>query len=83
MHRMGGFTLVELVVVIVLSTIVISFMAMFIAGPVRGYTDQVRRAELVDLGVHTRIVGPEGEIAARYGQTKPSRTGPTPSKTPW
>ncbi|RZV36078.1 MAG: prepilin-type N-terminal cleavage/methylation domain-containing protein [Chromatiales bacterium] len=49
MHRLRGFTLVELVVVIVLSAIVISFMAMFIAGPVRGYTDQVRRAELVDL----------------------------------
>lgn len=44
-----GFTLVELVVVIVLSTIVVSFMAMFIAGPVRAYTDQTRRNELVDL----------------------------------
>lgn len=49
MHRVRGFTLVELVVVIVLSAIVISFMAMFIAGPVRGYADQVRRAELVDI----------------------------------
>ncbi|MBT8109070.1 MAG: prepilin-type N-terminal cleavage/methylation domain-containing protein [Gammaproteobacteria bacterium] len=49
MHRAKGFTLVELVVVIVLSTIVISFMAMFISGPVQGYTDQVRRAELVDV----------------------------------
>ena len=44
-----GFTLVELVVVIVLSTIVVSFMAMFIGGPVRAYTDQARRSELVDL----------------------------------
>lgn len=58
MHRVRGFTLVELVVVIVLSAIVISFMAMFIAGPVRGYTDQVRRAELVDLAENSlqRIV---------------------------
>jgi MSHA biogenesis protein MshO len=49
MKRARGFTLIELVVVIVLSTIVISFMAMFISGPVKGYTDQVRRAELVDV----------------------------------
>lgn len=44
-----GFTLVELVVTIVLTTIVVSFMAMFISGPVRAYTDQGRRAELVDV----------------------------------
>ena len=44
-----GFTLVELVITIALMTIVISFMAMFIAGPVRAYNDQTRRAELVDV----------------------------------
>lgn len=44
-----GFTLVELVVTITLTTIVISFMAMFVAGPVRSYNDQTRRAELVDV----------------------------------
>lgn len=44
-----GFTLVELVVTIALSTIVVGFMAIFIAGPVDSYTDQARRAELVDL----------------------------------
>ena len=49
MRHLRGFTLVELVVVIVLSSIVLSFMAMFIAGPVRGYADHVRRTELVDL----------------------------------
>lgn len=49
MKRARGFTLIELVVVIVLSAIVISFMAMFISGPVQGYTDQVRRAALVDV----------------------------------
>jgi MSHA biogenesis protein MshO len=44
-----GFTLVELVITITLTTIVVSFMAMFISGPVRAYNDQGRRAELVDL----------------------------------
>lgn len=49
MHRENGFTLIELVITIVLSSIVVSFMAMFIVVPVQSYTDQVRRAELVDL----------------------------------
>ncbi len=48
--RQQAFTLVELVVTIALSTIVVSFMAVFIAGPVAGFNDQTRRAELVDLG---------------------------------
>lgn len=43
-----GFTLVELVIALTLTVIVTSFAAMFIAGPVQGYTDQNRRAELVD-----------------------------------
>jgi len=46
----SGFTLVELVITIVLTTIVISFMAIFISGPVSAYNDQSRRAELVDVG---------------------------------
>ena len=49
MRSVNGFTLIELVVVIVLTTIVVSFMAMFIVGPVRAYADQARRSELVDL----------------------------------
>lgn len=49
MSNEKGFTLIELVVVIVLSTIVVSFMAMFIVVPVQGYVDQVRRAALVDV----------------------------------
>ncbi|MGI9248619.1 MAG: type II secretion system protein [Woeseiaceae bacterium] len=44
-----GFTLIELVITIALSAIVVSFMAIFISGPVESYTDQTRRAELVDL----------------------------------
>lgn len=48
-NRSRGFTLVELTITIALSTIVVGFMAIFIAGPVDSYTDQARRAELVDL----------------------------------
>ena len=47
--RSQGFTLVELVVTLTLSTIVVSFMAVFISGPVKSYADMARRAELVDL----------------------------------
>lgn len=46
--RSGGFTLIELVITIVLTGIVVGFVATFITAPVKGYTDQVRRAELVD-----------------------------------
>ena len=46
--RQLGFTLIELVITLVISTIVVSFVAMFISGPVRGFTDQARRARLVD-----------------------------------
>lgn len=49
MHRQAGFSLVELVLAIVLSTIVVSFMSVLISGPVSAYTDQERRAELVEL----------------------------------
>lgn len=48
-NSLRGFTLIELVITMALSTIVVGFMAIFIAGPVDSYTDQARRAELVDL----------------------------------
>lgn len=47
--RQSGFTLVELVITISLTTIVVSFMSLFISGPVQSYADQARRAELVDV----------------------------------
>jgi MSHA biogenesis protein MshO len=46
--RQNGFTLVELVVTLVVSTIVVGFAAMFISGPVQGFADQSRRVRLVD-----------------------------------
>jgi MSHA biogenesis protein MshO len=45
---MGGFTLVELIVTLTISVIVVAFAAMFVSGPVLGFTDQARRGGLVD-----------------------------------
>lgn len=45
-----GFTLVEMIVVIVLVGIVSGMVAMFIRLPVQGYVDSVARAEVVDTG---------------------------------
>jgi MSHA biogenesis protein MshO len=44
----AGFTLIELIVTMTIIVIIVSFGAFIIAGPVSGFTDQVRRAELVD-----------------------------------
>jgi MSHA biogenesis protein MshO len=46
--RQFGFTLIELVITLVISTIVVSFVSLFITGPVRGFADQARRVRLVD-----------------------------------
>ena len=43
-----GFTLIELVVTLVISTIVVAFVSLFISGPVQGFADQARRVRLVD-----------------------------------
>ena len=43
-----GFSLVELIVVITITGIIAAVVGSFIAGPIQGYFDQARRAELVD-----------------------------------
>lgn len=48
LRRMAGFTLVEAVIVIVITGILAGIVAVFIARPVQGYIDTVRRAELTD-----------------------------------
>lgn len=44
----AGFTLVEIVMVMVIIGIIAGMVAVFIAKPVQGYMDTVRRAELTD-----------------------------------
>ena len=47
-ERPRGFTLIEAVMVIVITGILASMVAVFIVSPVRGYFDTVRRAEMTD-----------------------------------
>lgn len=46
--RSAGFTLIEAIMVIVITGILAGIVAVFIAKPVEGYVDSVRRAELTD-----------------------------------
>lgn len=47
-RNLAGFTLIEAVIVIVITGILVAIVAVFITGPVQGYADSVRRAELTD-----------------------------------
>lgn len=44
----AGFTLIEMIMVIVITGIISATVAVFIRAPVEGYVDSVRRAELTD-----------------------------------
>jgi MSHA biogenesis protein MshO len=46
--RLGGFTLVELVVTMAVSVVIVSFAAVFVTVPIQGFNDQSRRLRLVD-----------------------------------
>ncbi len=48
-RRLQGFTLVEMIVVIVITGIIGSIVAVFLRAPVQGYVDSARRAELTDI----------------------------------
>lgn len=44
----AGFTLIEMIMVIVITGVIAGMVAVFIRAPVQGYVDSVRRAELTD-----------------------------------
>jgi len=48
-NRQSGFTLVEMIVVIVITGIIGGIVAVFLKFPVQGYVDSSRRAELTDI----------------------------------
>lgn len=48
--RTAGFTLIELIVAIVLTAIVASFIVLFLEAPIESYFAQTRRSDLVDSG---------------------------------
>lgn len=59
-----GFTLVEMVMVIVITGIIGGIVAVFIKAPVQGYMDSARRAELTDIADTTfRRVGRDLRLA--------------------
>ena len=47
-RRSAGMTLIELVIVITLSAICVTFMTMFVVTPINAYNSQTQRAQLVD-----------------------------------
>lgn len=85
-HRQSGFTLVEAIIAIVITGIIGAMVAVFIARPIQGYFDSVRRAALTDvadlalkrMGLEIRTAVPNSvrvDASGRYVEFIPARFG--------
>jgi MSHA biogenesis protein MshO len=62
--RQNGFTLIEAVIVILITSIIVVAIAVFIQAPIRAYKDTARRAEMVDIvDTSLRRIGRDLRIA--------------------
>ncbi len=83
-----GFTLIEMIMVIVITGIIAGMVAVFIATPVKGYVDSVRRAELTDvadlslkrMGLDLRVAVPNSvRLASDSASSVMSCSAPSPA----
>ncbi len=77
-RRHAGFTLIEAVVVIVISGIIAVMVAVFMRTPVEGYFDSVRRAELTD-AADTALRRVARDVRAALPNSLRTGTGPSSS----
>jgi len=76
--KQAGFTLVELVMVIVITGIIGGMVAVFIRSPVQQYTDIARRAEMTDIAdTAIRRISRDLRLAVPNSVRVPSTTGST------
>jgi len=79
----SGFTLVEMIIVIVITGIIGGIVAIFIKAPVQGYVDSARRAELTDIAdTALRRMARDIRSAVPNSVRFPNCTALTPSTAP-
>ena len=74
----AGFTLIEMIVVMVITGIIGGMIAMFIRAPIQGYADSSRRAEMGDIAdTALRRIGRDLRIAVPNSIRLPNPAGST------
>jgi len=76
LKNQAGFTLVEMIIVIVITGIIGGIVAIFIKAPVQGYVDSARRAELTDIAdTAVRRMARDVRTAVPNSVRVPNQTG--------
>lgn len=76
LKNQAGFTLVEMIIVIVITGIIGGIVAVFIKAPVQGYVDSARRAELTDIAdTAVRRMARDVRTAVPNSVRVPNQTG--------